>query len=213
MNLEGALDTIKSDFADVGYRIMDQLLLAANYGVPQMRERVFIIGIRNDCTANFHYPFPTHSADPEEGLKPWITAQQAIGDLWGTEKTNTHLPNQDQFSKAKNYGEHLQGNKPIKSNMPGPTIRAEHHGNIEFHYNKSRRLTVRECARIQTFPDDFVFKGSGSSAYVQIGNAVPVVLAWHIAKSIRRFLDEEKAARSQNNKSHNVGYPLQKHTA
>jgi DNA (cytosine-5)-methyltransferase 1 len=212
-NLEGALDQIKEDFADVGYRITDNLLMAANYGVPQTRERVIIVGIRNDCVSDFHFPFATHSADQLDGLKPWVTAKEAIDDLWGTEKKKEHLPNQNQYSGAKNYGEHLQGNKAIKPNYPGPTIRAEHHGNIEFHYNKTRRLTVRECARIQTFPDNFVFRGSGSSAYVQIGNAVPVLLAWHVAKSVRSFIENEKKARSQSNKSDNVGYSLQKHTA
>jgi DNA (cytosine-5)-methyltransferase 1 len=194
-NLSGVLDKIKSDFAAVepGYRINHYLLMAANYGVPQTRERVFIVGVRKDCVADFSPPSPTHALDGanEENLRPWVTAKDAIDPLWGTEKNEKCLPNQDQFSKAKNYGEHLQGNRPIKPDYPGPTIRAEHHGNIEFHYNKKRRLTVRECARIQTFPDNFVFQGSGSSAYVQIGNAVPPVLAWHIAKSVKEFFEHE----------------------
>lgn len=212
-NLAGALDRIKDDFASIypGYRITDHLLMAADYGVPQTRERVIIVGVRNDCDVVFHPPSPTHAFDEynEDGRKAWVTAKEAIGNLWGTERKSDHLPNQDHYSQAKNYGEHLQGNKPIKADYPGPTIRAEHHGNIEFHYNKKRRLTVRECARIQSFPDNFVFKGSGSSAYVQVGNAVPPVLAWHIAKSVKEFFDNvRKEERLEGHKQNNVVYSV-----
>ena len=212
-NLSGALEKIKGDFASIypGYRISDHLLMAADYGVPQTRERVIIVGVRNDCGTDFYPPSPTHAFDEsnEDNRKPWVMTKEAIDDLWGTEKEKNHLPNQEQYSQAKNYGEHLQGNKPIKADYPGPTIRAQHHGNIEFHYNKRRRLTVRECARIQSFPDNFVFKGSGSSAYVQVGNAVPPVLGWHIAKSVRDFIDNErKKEKSESNKQNNVVYSL-----
>lgn len=67
-------------------------------------------------------------------------------------------------------------------------MRSEHHGNIEFHWNEKRRLSAREAARFQTFPDDFVFLPSTSAAYRQIGNAVPPVLAWHMARSVEDFL-------------------------
>lgn len=204
-NLEGALERIKNDFASIGYSVTHHLLTAANYGVPQTRERVIIVGIHNDYTTNFTPPLPTHA------FEAWVTAEEAIGDLWGTEKNKDCLPNQNQYSQAKNYGEHLQGNKPIKADYPSPTIRAEHHGNIEFHYKRKRRLTVRECARIQSFPDNFMFKGSGSSAYVQIGNAVPPVMAWHIAKRVKDFFDNE--TRLKNNKQNNGVYSLQRYTA
>lgn len=210
-NLSGALERIKNDFASVypGYRISDHLLMAADFGVPQTRERVIIVGIRKDCLTDFYPPSPTYACDEtnEDKRKPWVTAKEAIEDLWGTENKKDCLPNQNQYSQAKNYGEHLQGNKAIRSDYPGPTIRAEHHGNIEFHYKRKRRLTVRECARIQSFPDNFIFKGSGSSAYVQVGNAVPPVLGWHIANSVKDFiLNERKREKSESNKQNNVVY-------
>ena len=68
-------------------------------------------------------------------------------------------------------------------------MRSEHHGNIEFHWNESRRLSAREAARIQSFPDDFVFLPSTSSAYKQIGNAIAPVFGWHLASTIQSFLD------------------------
>lgn len=191
-NLESALDIISTDFANTGkhgYTIEHKLHMAADYGVPQTRERVFICGVRGDVNQqDFRFPEETHSIDRETELLPWVTAHEGIRDL-----TENH-PNQSQYSKAKNYGSHCQGNKAIRPDYPSPTIRAEHHGNIEFHYSEKRRLSVRECARIQSFPDDFIFRCSPSKAYRIIGNAVPPVLAWHIAQSVAKALKkwEEK---------------------
>ncbi len=189
-NLGDALKTIKEDFAKTGktgYRIFSKLHHAADFGVPQTRERVFIVGIRKDLDPDaFSFPFETHASNPdEEGLRPWVSARNAIGDLIDK---GENIPNQSQYSKAKNYGEHCQGNRKIKADYPSPTIRAEHHGNIEFHYSLPRRLSVRECARIQSFPDDFVFRTSASAAYKMIGNAVPPVLGWHIANAVMKAL-------------------------
>lgn len=97
----------------------------------------------------------------------------------------------------------MQGNKQIEPDKPAPTIRAEHHGNIEGHYrtrnennpdnvNGWRRLSVRECARLQSFPDNFVFTCAATHAYRQIGNAVPPVLAWHIGKTIYKILKNKE---------------------
>ena len=69
-------------------------------------------------------------------------------------------------------------------------MRTEHHGNIEYHWNEKRRLSAREAARIQSFPDDFIFYPSTSSAYKQIGNAVPPVLGWHVATAVQSFLNK-----------------------
>jgi DNA (cytosine-5)-methyltransferase 1 len=108
-----------------------------------------------------------------------VTLREAIGDL--EQLPEGAVPNH-YWSKAKaNKG---QGNTTVDPDRPGPTMRAEHHGNIEWHWNGTRRLSAREAARIQSFPDDFAFAPSTSSAYRQIGNAVPPVLAWHIAKAL-----------------------------
>lgn len=188
-SLGNALETIENDFSKMypKYNITHFFKMAADFGVPQTRERIFIVGTRSDVKAKFIPPVETHSADESEGRKEWVSAKEALADLLSK---NRNVPNQNQYSKAKRYGEHCQGNKAIKPNYPGPTIRAEHHGNIEFHYNNTRRLTVRECARLQSFPDNFEFTSSTSKNYVTVGNAVPPVLAWHIAKSVKSFLDE-----------------------
>ena len=132
--MPGALEKIKADFSKImpAYAIQHKVLTAADFGVPQLRERVIIVGVRKDLKAQFKYPDPTHAKVATKKLLPWISAHAALSDL-----TDKH-PNQTQISKAKNYGVHLQGNKAIEKNQPSPTIRAEHHGNIEFHYSNKR---------------------------------------------------------------------------
>ncbi len=176
-----AIDIIKDDFAKLGYNVNHKLLLAADYGVPQMRERVIVIGTRKGILPRFEdsdYPKPTHRGKH-------VSVKEALGDL---EKIGEGSFLNHYWSKAKkNKG---QGNGIVDPKKPGPTMRTEHHGNIEYHWNGKRRLSAREAARIQSFPDDMEFLPSTSQAYKQIGNAVPPVFAWHIAKSIRSFLDK-----------------------
>jgi DNA (cytosine-5)-methyltransferase 1 len=171
------LEMIVSDLKAIGYNVSSQLYKAFEWGVPQTRERVIIIGIRNDI-APFSHPKPSIS-------KNLVTLSDAIGDLAekSEEREFCHV-----WSKAKkNKG---QGNITCKADKPGPTMRAEHHGNIEFHYSLKRRLSAREAARIQSFPDDMNFYPSVSAAYKQIGNAVPPILGWHVGQALKRHLDK-----------------------
>jgi len=185
-----AKEIITKDFANAGpgYKIHMALLNAADFGVPQKRERVFIVGVRADIEGSFAFPGPTH-APPSiaDGvtLLPWVTAKETLADLEDEERLRS-MPNWEWSKARKNRG---QGNRPIKPDEPSPTIRAEHHGNIEFHYRLPRRLSVREAARLQSFPDDFVFAAPMSEAYKLVGNAVPPVLAWHLAMAIQDFLE------------------------
>lgn len=189
-----ALDIILDDFRELGYTVVYKVLNAADYGVPQNRIRVIIVGIRNDFRKTMRYPSATHG---ENAKQPWITAKEAIDDLWDKiDNINIKNHTSRDYSKAKFYpGKTMQGNCQIKPDKPSPTIRSEHHGNIEGHYRTTipdnpsdikgwRRLSVRECARLQSFPDTFEFPVSSSDAYKQIGNAVPPVLAWHIARAL-----------------------------
>lgn len=199
---KSALDIILQDFQSVGYNVLYHVLNAADYGVPQIRKRVIIMGIRSDLgkSSDIFYPRPLFS---ENGIdkKLWRTAKDGIDDLW--DRVNapdiTNHTSRD-ISKAKFYvGRKMQGNNRISENRPSPTIRAEHHGNIEGHYRTFledendiagwRRLSVRECGRLQSFPDNFIFTASASSAYKAIGNAVPPVMAWHIARAVLYSLE------------------------
>lgn len=179
MNNGEAIQTIIKDFEKIGYHVVYKLFNAADYGVPQTRERVIIIGTKKSKLPPFKYPKITL------GKKNRITLKQAIGDL---EKTKEgEFPNHYWSKAKKNNG---QGNTILSADKPGPTMRTEHHGNIEYHWNGKRRLSAREAARIQSFPDKFVFYPSTSAAYKQIGNAVPPVLGWHIATAVQKFLNK-----------------------
>ncbi len=228
-NLKDVKAVIERDFASVcdgGYLVIPaQVLNAANYGVPQRRERVIFFGLKKseltekalqeltkDVISQKYSPYPpiTHylPEEPErEGLKRFVTVREALSGLEEPERSSDI--SQQKYSKAKYMGKHCQGQQEVRLDGIGPTIRSEHHGNIEFRrlsqehgggYGEElakglpeRRLTVRECARIQTFPDDYDFvisakRGnkpvSGSEAYKIIGNAVPPLLGYHIAKRL-----------------------------
>ena len=81
-----------------------------------------------------------------------------------------------------------QGNRKMAADRPGYTIRAECHGNIQFHYSLPRRISMREAARIQSFPDSFIFPCGLRETERQIGNAVPPVLGWHMANAVKNVL-------------------------
>ncbi|MFF2885560.1 DNA cytosine methyltransferase [Paenibacillus sp. NPDC057967] len=167
---EYSLKKILEDFGSLGYNVSYKLYHAVDYGVPQTRERVFIIGTRRELS-EFTPPEPTCTQH--------ITAKEALSDLELLEENKdfSHI-----WSKAKVSGE--QGNRRLIADRPGYTIRAECHGNIQFHYSLPRRMSMREAARIQSFPDSFRFSAGLRETERQIGNAVPPVLAWHIAKSV-----------------------------
>lgn len=204
---KSALEHILEEFRSSGYNVSYKLLNAKNFGVPQDRKRVIIIGIRNDIKADIM--FPEEILD-ETNL---VTSKRAIDDLWnkiGNKKIFNH--GEKDYSRAKFYkGKKMQGNKKIEPDKPAPTIRAEHHGNIEGHYrtinknnpddvNNWRRLSVRECARLQSFPDNFVFPCTATYAYRQVGNAVPPVFAWHIAKNIYEILKNKNERHINENR-------------
>lgn len=171
-----SIKTIINDFENIGYNVVYKLLKVSDFGVSQKRERVIIIGTQKDTLPSFDF-------DTIQQRKA-VSVYECIKDL---EHYEENAIANHQWSKAKrNKG---QGNSVINKDDFAPTIRAEHHGNIEFHYNKHRRLSAREAARIQSFPDDFIFYPSTSSAYRQIGNAVPPVFAWCIANAIQAYFN------------------------
>ena len=173
-----SLQIILNDFNSLGYNITYKLYDSADYNVPQTRERVFIVGTRNDIS-NFVHPPPV--------CKTYITAREAIGDLesFSEDESFNHI-----WSKANKSTE--QGNRRLLADRPGYTIRAECHGNIQFHYTLPRRISMREAARIQSFPDTFLFQAKLRETERQIGNAVPPVLAWHIANAVEKTIMESK---------------------
>lgn len=231
VNLGDVKRIIQEDFASAGgdgYIVLDpQVLHAGDFGVPESRERVIFIGIRKDALnlkalnallsdvvqpEYYPYPVPTHACTiHDDRLYPIVTTYDVLKNLQEPEFSKD--PSQQIYSKAKFLNNGSQGQIEIKLGSLGPTIRSEHHGNIEFrrlssehggkHFDEldkglqERRLTPRECAMIQTFPPDYKFiiknktkRGfmvSSSGAYKIIGNAVPPVLAYHLAKRIEEL--------------------------
>lgn len=187
------IETMISDFERLGYEVEYKLFNMADYGVPQVRQRVIIMGVRKDLDSRVLWPEATHSREGLGDRLPWLTAREAIEDL---ERDRKHfcLPNSS-FSYAK-LSSGTQGNSVMNGDLPSPTVRAEHHGNIDFHYKKQRRVSAREAARFQSFPDDFVFVKSMTDAYRQVGNAVSPVFAWHLARSIEKMIASEISNKS-----------------
>lgn len=166
------LKQVVSDFESLGYKLHYQLYRAADYGVPQSRERVFFVGTAPGVSL---FIPPT----PERNASSWMSAREAIGDL----EELDHSPHINHIWSAANISPE-QGNRRLIAERPGYTIRAECHGNIQFHYRLPRRISMREAARIQSFPDKFIFMSGLRQIERQVGNAVPPVLAWHVANSV-----------------------------
>tara|TARA_R110000787_G_scaffold122966_1_gene233876 strand:- start:152 stop:1024 length:873 start_codon:yes stop_codon:yes gene_type:complete len=191
-------DIIKDKFKGIGYKVDMKLLKASDFGVPQNRERVIFIGIRNDIDREITYPEETHNTDGSDGKKKHQTVKEAIDDLKDTpENKETHqiyTKHSEAFTEKikntkigesvnKKYTEAFFRCSPDK---PSNTVK-ENHGGVFVHYEKNRVMTPRELARLQSFPDDYRFNGTKSSVLVQLGNAVPCGLSHAIAKEIKKI--------------------------
>jgi DNA (cytosine-5)-methyltransferase 1 len=176
------LRTIMSDLesAGPGYRFQVWRLFAPDYGVPQCRHRLFIVGVRNDLPGQPEAP-DARFADSHRSID-W-----AIEDLEGI--SDESVPNQSQYFLASRARKgNGQGDETNRIGEPSYCIRANPKSRVQFHYKLDRRLTVRECARLQTFPDNFEFFHSTTANISQIGNAVPPILGHAVAKSVSSYL-------------------------
>lgn len=211
------------------YNVVYRLLNAADFGVPQRRERVFFVGFRSDLGVNWSFPEPSHSEDallrtkwisgdywdahrlskrerpkldPQlqrrierlrlgelfaDSRKPWLTVRDALADLPDPEGNTAHMLWDHVLNPgARSYAGHTGS----PHDEPAKTLKAGDHGvpggeNMLLRVDGSvRYFTVREAARLQTFPDDYSFRGAWSEAMRQLGNAVPVRLAETVASSV-----------------------------
>lgn len=190
-----AIKQIISDFEKAGYYTELHLVNMANYGVPETRQRVIIIGQRKvyGKKMKFRFPNPTHDKEAKNGLKKWVSIKQAIERFPDPDKPNSVLNHE--YSQYKVEYRNYTAHRPTNPDKPSPTILARGNGGGGVcaipHYNGKRRLTVRESAAIQTFPDDFEFIGSRGACYRQIGNAVPVKFAKRLGEELIRIEKEE----------------------
>lgn len=167
---------ILNDFNIAGYNVVWKIVNSADFGVPQLRKRVIIIGIRKDINFIYKFPQPLYKKDEYKTIK------DAIFNL--PRDYCAKIPNHQGSQHKVKINSYL-GNRKLDWDKPSPTILGRGGGTggavIHPHPDLHRRLTVRECARIQSFEDDFIFYGSNGSAYIQIGNAVPPKLAYYLA--------------------------------
>lgn len=180
---------ILEDFKSIGYNVQYRVLNAADYGVPQTRLRVIIVGVRKDVHFEYKYPSPTNSKDGANGLPRWVSVSDALKDIPDPDLPN-NLPNHD-YSKYKLSFNGYIGHRPLNPDMPAPTVtaRGDDKGGVVIlpHPTAARRMSCRELATIQSFPLDYEFQGNRSSVYRQIGNAVPVLLGYAVAKQFNLY--------------------------
>lgn len=218
-------DEIIKRLTKLGYNVDYQILTAADYGVPQIRKRVFFVGLLKEL-GTFEFPNPTHT--PES----YITTEQAIGDLpsreteFGVELDKYKTKPKTEYQKTmrgkmsilhnhvasahtelvksiisqvpdggnyKDLPQGIGGNRKFNeawtrysSKKPSRTIDTGHRNH--FHYKYNRVPTVRENARLQSFPDSFIFVGTRTNQNKQVGNAVPPLLAYAVAKKLLQYL-------------------------
>lgn len=174
-----SLRRVIEDFSALGYTVNYKLYNSADFSVPQTRERVLIVGVLEGMD-EFTHPIRNECQDK------WVSAELAIQDLEDLpeDKSINHT-----WSRAKRSPG--QGGRQLSADRPSTTIRAECHGNIQFHYKLDRRISMREAARMQSFPDNFIFKSNLRETERQVGNAVPPLLAWHFAKSLVSYLEKK----------------------
>ena len=199
---------IVEDFAAAGYTIYHKLLSSEEYGVPQIRKRVILVGVRNDIDFEYQYPEPAYG-DEKKGLKKIVDLRTAIGDLEdnpGEYFTGSYSSMFMSRNRKKSWSEPsftIQASGRQAPIHPGgePMVKV---GKDKYIFTdgeeNNRRLSVKEIARIQTFPDWYEFSRGTSNrnenakldlVYKQIGNAVPVRLALAVAEPIAEFAKKE----------------------
>ena len=189
-----AIKQIVADFEAAGYTATVTLVNMANYGVPQTRQRVIIVGQRSDLSESFLFRFPKPTHAKEGTLPRWVSIREAIGHFPDPDMENdivNHI-----YSAYKVTYRNFTGHRQTDPDKPSPTILARGNGKGGVcaipHYNGKRRLSIRESASVQTFPETFRFIGAMNSCYRQIGNAVPVKFAKLLGEELMRIEKEEK---------------------
>jgi DNA (cytosine-5)-methyltransferase 1 len=180
---------IIAEFSEAGYKTVYELCNMADFGVPQNRQRVIIIGQRKDIGDTMVFQFPEKTNSRGGVPEAWVSIREAIGHFPDPDSENSMLNHV--YSSYKVEFRNFTGHRKTDPDKPSPTILARGNGKGGVcaipHYNGKRRLTIRESATIQTFPEDFEFVGHMNSCYRQIGNAVPVKFAALLGKELIRL--------------------------
>ena len=176
---------ILQEFENSGYDVKYTVLNAADYGVPQKRERVIIVGFRKDLGIDFTFPSPTNSENEYVPLQSVIESEVAAKYYFSEKAVAGMMKNRESMNKGRaqditkpcnTVGAHLA---KVSLNSTDPVL---------FENGKYRRFTPREVARIQSFPENFHLIGSEGAQYRALGNAIPPVMFWYVAQAVKNHL-------------------------
>lgn len=182
-NKKSAFPLILKEFEDSGYNVQYRILNSANYGVPQKRERVIIVGFRKDL--NIDFSFPDVEIEDENNFAPlkkviekkvdekYFFSERAVAGMMKKRESMNKGRAQDINKPCNTVGAHLA---KVSLNSTDPVL---------MEGKRYRRFTPREVARIQSFPDDFELVGSEAAQYRALGNAIPPVMFWYVAKAVK----------------------------
>ena len=211
MTLQGGsiVNKIIGEFCQCGYRVQFRLLKAVEFGVPQRRERVIIIGIRNDLVFNYEYPTPICTEETATPLgavidkldideKKYYFSQKAVEGMKNAKKNMKRGLWQDLSKPCLTVTAHLA---KTSINSRDPLLLVDPATELY------RRFTPREAARIQSFPDNFLLNDSEPKSYKQIGNAVPPVFMWYVAKQLEKAIVEHGQLNEDDIKAYMEGHP------
>lgn len=185
-NKKSAFPLILKEFEDSGYDVQYRILNSANYGVPQKRERVIIVGFRSDL--NIKFDFPENIINDESKFEPlekvveksvdekYFFSQRAVEGMLRRRESMNKGRAQDLSKPCNTIGAHLA---KVSLNSTDPVLKEG---------EKYRRFTPREVARIQSFPENFELVGSEAAQYRALGNAIPPVLFWYVANAVKENL-------------------------
>ena len=186
-NRREAFPLIIKEFEDSGYKVTYKVIRSVEYGIPQKRERVIIVGFRKDLDIQFEFPCPiTEKAEEYIPLKKVIDddvdekyffSQKAVDGMMKKRAVMNKGRAQNVNEPCNTVGAHLA---KVSLNSTDPVLMVG---------ERYRRFTPREVARIQSFPENYELLGSESSQYRALGNAIPPVMFWHITKKVRECLE------------------------
>ena len=188
-NKKSAFPLILKEFEESGYDVQYRILNSANYGVPQKRERVIIVGFRKDF--NIDFSFPDVEIEDENNFAPlkkviekkvdekYFFSERAVAGMMKKRESMNKGRAQDINKPCNTVGAHLA---KVSLNSTDPVL---------MEGKRYRRFTPREVARIQSFPDDFELVGSEAAQYRALGNAIPPVMFWYVAKSVKEELQDK----------------------
>ena len=186
-NKKSAFPLIIKEFEESGYDVWYSILNSANYGVPQKRERVIIVGFRKDLEVKFEFPdvivrdeeafTPLSKVIENEVDEKYFFSQRAVDGMMKKRASMNKGRAQDITKPCNTVGAHLA---KVSLNSTDPVLLVN---------ERYRRFTPREVARIQSFPESFELVGSEAAQYRALGNAIPPVMFWYVAKTVREKLE------------------------